>query len=395
MSRKKNHWTPTPSQELLLKSAWSEPRHAFPCWEQWRKSNDIEKLDQGSYRLLPLVFKNLGNQIPFEDEWHEKLKGTLRKSWFSNNMIQATAAVLFSELKKLGIRPLLLKGLHLINAYYDDMAARPLGDADFLVSWEQVAAVDGYLRSSGWKPKAKPRLAAGGENSMSSGNGINYVNEKGYACDLHWNVMAHRCYPDADKKMITNAVNIAFEGDCFRALCPEDLILHLLEHGAYGNPIPSIRWVPDVLMVLKKEEAIDWDRFLAHTLQTNLEVPVKAMLAYLLNSFSAEKVAYPVKKLAGLPAAKMGKVVYRNMLPGRTAIGRSMCEYRKIYFRYQLFMTEHKKESRPRGLSGWMRCLKFRWNIKSNVLFPIVFMEKFFHKFLPYILGQLKPRQVN
>jgi len=339
-----------------------------------------------------MVFKNLKNLIPVENELYEKLKGTYRKSWFSNNMIQQTAGSLFSELKKMGICPVLLKGIHLINSYYDDTASRPLGDADFLVSWEQAASVDGHLRSSGWKLQAKPRYFGFAENSMLAAHGFMYINEKGHVCDLHWNIMAHRLYPDADKEMVKNSVKIAFMGDTFGALCPEDLVLHLLEHGAYGSPVPSIRWVQDVLTVLKKEKDIDWDRFLTNTLHTNLEVPVKVMLEYLLNTFNAEQIAYPLKRLAAFPASKMGKALYRSMLPRRNPIGRSINEYRKIYFQYRLFITAYKKESLPGGISGFIRCLKFRWDVKSNILFPFVFTVKFFQKFVRYILRFLKQR---
>lgn len=385
------HWAPTPSQELLLRSALSEPGDACRCWTAWRQANDIEKLDRGSYRLLPMVYKNLGSLVPLKDEWHEKLQGTYKKSWFGNHMIQETAAALFRELKKTGVRPLLLKGLHLVNSYYDDLASRPLGDADFLVSWEQAPFVDRHMRASGWKLKDRPRFPVFAENSMSAGIGINYVNEKGYICDLHWNVLSHRCYPGANREMIRNAVTITFKGDCYSAFCPENLILHLLEHGAYANPIPSIRWVPDVLMVLKKEKSIDWDRFLANTLRTALEVPAGAMLEYLLNTFRAGEVAYAVQKLAARPASEAGKALYRNMLPRRTPLGRSSSDYRRIYSRYRMYMTEFKQEPLPRGIRGWSECLKFRWGVKSDLLFPLVFMKKFFHKFIPYFLGQLKP----
>ncbi len=387
------NWTPTPNQELLLKSALLESRQALRCWEQWQKSNDIEKVDRGSYRLLPMVFANLKQLIPTEDGWHNKLRGTYKKSWFSNTMLLATAARLFSGLKRMGIHPFLLKGIHLINAYYDDLASRPLGDADFLVAWEQAARVDEHMRSSGWRLKEKPRLPGFGESSMSSRNGINYINENGQGCDLHWNIMAHRCYPGADRDMLANAVPVAIQGDTVSALRPEGLLLHLLEHGAYGNPIPTIRWVPDVLMVLKKEDNMDWDRFLAHTLQTNLEVPVKAMLEYLLHTFNAEKVAYPLKRIARCPESQAGKTLYRNMLSRKTQFGISINEYRKLYDRFRLFMTEYKKESPPRGMAGLTRWLKFRWNVKSNILLPLVLTAKFFYNLVPYFWTHSGPRQ--
>lgn len=331
-----------------------------------------------------MVFTNLKQLIPAEDGWHKKLQGTYKKSWFGNTMLLATAARLFSELKRMGIHPFLLKGIHLISAYYDDMASRPIGDADFLVAWEQASRVDGHLRSSGWRLKEKPRLPGFGENAMSAANGLMYVNGQGQVCDLHWNVMVHRCFPGADRDMVEASVAVAFHGKCYRALRPEDLLLHLLEHGAYANPIPPIRWVPDVLMVLKKEAAMDWDLFLARARHASLEAPVRVMLEYVHGRFGAEVLAAPLEGLSRLPASRMGKTVYRSMRSHRSLIGRSINDYRKLYRRFRLFMTESKKEAPPRGVAGWVSFLKFRWNVKNNILLPFVLTAKFFHNLVPY-----------
>ncbi len=380
MKRKMDDWLPSPDQELLLKSALSDHGEALCSWDKWKKSNDINNLDRGSYRLLPMVFHNLKDHIPPGSELYGKLKGTYRKSWFSNNMIMEAAVSLFSDLKVAGIDPLLLKGIHLINSYYDEIACRPIGDADFLVSWDEAERAGELIRMRGWRMKMKMRYPVFNTNSMVLFRSLDYINENGYSCDLHWNIIRHRCYPDADRKFLKRASEFRMKGVNFRGLCAEDLILHILEHGAYENPEPHIRWIPDVLMILRKREKIDWDLFLENVIMTDLVIPVKSMLEYMNDVLRIKKVEYPLRKLRLIQLSGESRIVYKNMLRSRTIVGRQYIEYLRRYSRYRIYIKEYKKGPVPAGISGLIRFFMFKWDVKCFIYFPFVFLKKFFDK---------------
>lgn len=377
-------WVPTRGQELLLRSALSEPDEAVRFWAEWENTNDINNLDRGSSRLLPMVFQNLKRHISPRTEIYGKLKGTYRKSWYSNNMIRETAISLFSELKKNRIDPVLMKGIHLISVYYDDMACRPIGDADFLVSWKEAEKVGNLMMKMGWKMIGKHRYPVFSDNFMSLRRAIGFVNEGGYKCDLHWNMIGHRCYPGADNLFLKKVMEFEINGNMFRGLCTEDLLLHLIEHGAYGSLEPHIRWIPDVLMILKKEKNVDWDYFLDNTIQTNLEIPVKVMLEYLNRTFVDGILRYPIEKLVSYPISGRGKELHESMSSSRTLLGHQIKAFFRYYFHYQIFCTDYKMESPPKGVLGFINFLKFRWDIKSNIILPFVFMKKVSKKILGY-----------
>ena len=47
-------WRPTDDQELLLKAALFKGQAAKEAWKKWDAKNQIEQIDYGSYRLIPL-----------------------------------------------------------------------------------------------------------------------------------------------------------------------------------------------------------------------------------------------------------------------------------------------------------------------------------------------------
>ena len=52
-------WIPSREQEFLLKAALLDGNECITAWEEWKLMADIEGLDGGSQRLLPLALYNL------------------------------------------------------------------------------------------------------------------------------------------------------------------------------------------------------------------------------------------------------------------------------------------------------------------------------------------------
>ena len=70
---------PTPAQELLLRSALLTGPGALEAWQRWKSQHDLveSELDHGSFRLLPLVYRNLSAQ-GIEEPHLARLKGIYR-----------------------------------------------------------------------------------------------------------------------------------------------------------------------------------------------------------------------------------------------------------------------------------------------------------------------------
>ena len=56
-----NCW-PTETQELLLRACLMNDHQALAAWQQWQVVFESGSFDEGSRRLLPLLYRNLKNQ---------------------------------------------------------------------------------------------------------------------------------------------------------------------------------------------------------------------------------------------------------------------------------------------------------------------------------------------
>ena len=77
---------PTREQELLLQAALMQGKETIDAWEAWKSTVEIAQIDQGSYRLLPLLYKNLRDH-GVEDPWADTLKGVYRSTWYKNQLL--------------------------------------------------------------------------------------------------------------------------------------------------------------------------------------------------------------------------------------------------------------------------------------------------------------------
>ncbi|HYA13731.1 MAG TPA: hypothetical protein VEF33_05270, partial [Syntrophales bacterium] len=50
---------PTAQQEALLRASLLQGEEALMAWDYWKSNTDMNRIDQGSYRLLPLLYRNL------------------------------------------------------------------------------------------------------------------------------------------------------------------------------------------------------------------------------------------------------------------------------------------------------------------------------------------------
>jgi hypothetical protein len=125
---------PTREQALLLRAALGDGDEAQVAWEAWRAATDFDRLDGGSYRLLPLLYRNL-ERLGVGEEGTDlgRLRGIYRRTWYKNRIAIAHLAGLIGHLDAAGIPTMVLKGAALTTLYYRDHGGRAMEDCDLLV----------------------------------------------------------------------------------------------------------------------------------------------------------------------------------------------------------------------------------------------------------------------
>lgn len=271
---------PTQSQKLLIVSALGEKDDAVDAWREWCKSNDLESIDNGSYRLLPLVYKNIGAHIKSDKYWIN-LKEIYFNFWELNEKLAHATKEIIAELFNGGMEVVLLKGFPLVKNYYIDSALRPMGDIDILVPKEYFHRAFNILNDSGWKHSFQEEQF---EIIAKYFHAVDFSNNLNYHLDLHWQII-----PGMDKEEF-NYISWVDSTKHFsvpvKTLTPTDELFHNCVHGAQWNRIPSIRWIIDAYQIIKiKGTDIDWMRLLKLAKKNSSILQITAAFQLLDNLF--------------------------------------------------------------------------------------------------------------
>ena len=274
---------PSPDQELLLRAATLRGEPALAAWRAWTSRHDLieSHLDRGSFRLLPLVYKNLvAHGI---DEPHlPRLKGIYRYWWCSNQDLLYQAAGLVEHLEATGIRTLVLKGAALSAVHYRDMGVRPMADVDVLVPFEQAHAASASLARIGWRP-VKPCL----EDEIRYRHSTPIVSRAGKEFDLHWHSLREGMRVDSDDRFWQRSVPLPILHARSRCLGATDALLHAVVHGMRWNEEPAIRWIADAMAILHSGHPIDWEALREEAQARRVQLRLARGLEYLRRAFDA------------------------------------------------------------------------------------------------------------
>jgi len=275
---------PTAAQELLLRSALLTGPQALEAWQRWKSQHDLVEsdLDRGSFRLLPLVYKNLSAQ-GIEEPHLPRLKGIYRYWWCSNQDLFYQAAGLLERLHEAGIRTMVLKGAAASVLYYDDTGVRPMADVDVLVPYAQVQAAIECVGRLGW------RAATGYiDEEVRYRHSTPMVNDAGREFDLHWHSLREGLQADADDGFWRRSVPLGILHVRSRGLAPADALLHTVVHGMRWNEEPTIRWITDAMAILKSSsDRVDWDALIAEACARRVQLRMVYGLGYLKRTFGA------------------------------------------------------------------------------------------------------------
>jgi hypothetical protein len=317
---------PTRDQELLLVTATGAAGAALGAWETWKERNDVGRVDRGSRRLLPLVYRRL-TQLRVDDPDLGRLKELYLRSWYRNQVKFNWAAEAVGRLREAGLDVMVLKGAALSGLYYRDAGVRPMEDVDLLVRAEHAGDALDVLAGLGWSPfTTVPQ-----EVFLAVRHAQVLARPDGAMLDLHWNALRQ---PGSDSGFWEASVETSIGGETVRALCATDELLVACVHGSAWDPVHPVRWTADALTVLGAAEGpIDWDRLAAEARTRRVTAALAEALAYLREQFAAAVPPTVVAELRSTRRRLHERVGYRAALASPSPL-RTLCilwdQYRRL-----------------------------------------------------------------
>ena len=226
--------------------------------------------------VMPLLHRNLKAryadlQVP--DPIQARLRDTYRATGIRNTRLFALLNGILKGFRAAGIDVVVLKGAHLAELIYEEVALRPMGDVDLLVRPGDLRASTQLLREIGYEQpghegSASPRHQ---EPIVEQMEIESFRKPGGLLLDVHYSPVIPG---KANIESVWDRVRtVRIGGAEALVLSPEDLLLHLCVHAAVNHGfavrLVNICDIPEV--VDRFGDTFDWPTFWARSSEWGAE----------------------------------------------------------------------------------------------------------------------------
>lgn len=351
--RRPGHW-PSPTALLLLRVALWNGRPAARSWRRVLATVDLDTVDPGSARLLPLAHRNV-RALELEDPWAGRMRGIHRYWWAHNQLLTGLAERALLELGQAGVATIVLKGLPVGLSYYDDPGIRPMSDVDVLVRPDDVPRTLASLASVGWQPEQRVE-----ERTLRLLHGVSLHNAGGQTLDLHWAIHEEDVRLGADDAAWAGARPLRVGQASTAMLAPAALLVHALAGGSKWAADPAATWLADATLIIRRGDA-DWDEFIDEVFRRRLVVRVRSCLAYLHVALGVDVPEHVTERLAGYQAPVFERFDHQVRTRGHARLGELP--------RYWLAWARTSPDA-WRDVAGFSEYLVCRWGLTSPAELP-------------------------
>jgi len=215
----------------------------------------------------------------------------MRRDYYANS---ARNAMIYEETKSIlralnnnNIKPILLKGIFLLEYIYENAAARSVVDVDLLIKKEELPAVNEILNSLGYNSPPTYDYFIN-RDSLSSINTLVYRKKDTFwfFVHLHWHFI-NSTWPldflvrNIDMENIWNkAMVFKIDEVNFFGLSYEHLLIYLCCHSFLHNFDRLILSYDIAYVIRKYHDKIDWDSLIDEAEKLNLSMPLYYSLLF-------------------------------------------------------------------------------------------------------------------
>jgi O-antigen/teichoic acid export membrane protein len=370
---------PNSKEIRFLKLALSTDADFPHLWKEWKDSIIFNDIDYATMRLLPFIYLRL-EKLGVNDELAPRIKGIYRLAWVKNQRLLAAVKEIAKICDDEKIPLILLKGIPLLLFAYQNTGARFLGDADILIPPSYATRIMPILKQKGWK-HTKPWVADNNNPTPSIFHVIKsseLKNSSDLELDIHWGIFhTNRLLKTRDMFLLRDSSAIKFRDRYIdhsipatiydipcRRLSNEDMLIHIIVHGAGGNVHRTLRWVIDVALIIENM-GINWNLLLERTNEFGFGVEIAVGFEFLTKNFNFKIPDEFIAKLKLLVLTEVQiKKYYENGDIPHSDRLQILGNLPFIWYAY--FLYESKPRLKIGQLIGFAKYLRTSWGIKKN-----------------------------
>ena len=349
---------PATENWLLLRAALGSGSEALAAWTRWKTTVDVDRLDDRSRRLLPLLGENL-RRLGVRDPLLARFAVMRHLVQASNRARFEEAAEILRALHAASIDTLVLKGMAVATLYYGDPGLRPMVDVDVLVPVARRREAIAVLERAGWR-----RQWTVPDTTLAVIHSMPFRGPGGREMDLHWHALMECCDERADDDFWADAAPLTIAGVATRTLSPADLLLHACVHGIRS----PFSWIADAAVLLRSA-TIDWDRLVAQARAREVVLPVTDALAVLSDVAQAPVPHAVMERLRGTPSSAFLRIEHGVRLRGR-GLGGTLPGHLCLHWR------RHRHAGPLRAIARLPRYLQYTYGLSRLRDLPATLASK-------------------
>lgn len=299
---------PDPQERRFLQLLLCDDSEFMERWDNWKKSTVFDDIDYAQLRLLPVLYLRLQKRQLPDDGIIGRIKGAYKMSWVKNQLLVNATEQLSGLLGQQNISVLLLKGIPLLAYYYKDFGARFLSDADLMVREESAEKAIKLIVENRWtyiNPDFTLSEKLSFDQLKKTTKETGFKNALDAEADLHWDLSdpympkGHKPRVSFAKEIWSRAVTRPFKGTVCSVPCPEDMLIHVIVHGATKNDCRPIRWVVDAMTIIRTSP-VNWAQVMETTKKCGFHVEIYVGISYLIEHHGLETPESFARELSAL-----------------------------------------------------------------------------------------------
>jgi hypothetical protein len=340
-------------QRQLIRAALLDGDAARRAFGAWASAVELDGVDAGSRRLLPLLFRNLV-RLGVESPLVSTLQAEYRDAWCRNQRLIGALGRVVAACHAGEIDTAILKGVALSILHYRDRGARPMADADLLVPAGRYHEAVDILRGLGWRPERET-----GRYPPRYAHAWLFVDAHGLAIDLHAHLLSEGLYPGAEDRFWARMQPMRLDDVTSRALGPADQLFHVIVHGLRWNAVPTVRWIADAAVVIRRSaDTLDWEVFVDEARRWRLTSIVGDAITHLATT--VDVVVPPDVR----PALERTTVSWAERLERRARLVARAGWLGGLPDQWFLYTRWSRGHGRAPGVAGFLRYLRGLWGIR-------------------------------
>ncbi|UCD84932.1 MAG: nucleotidyltransferase family protein [Deltaproteobacteria bacterium] len=222
----------------------------------------IEEADwHGIVPLLYQSLKVLGTGVNITDSVLQRMQGKYLRSALENLRRSRQLSELLRALTSDGIPVIALKGMHLAEIVYGNVALRPMSDIDLLVKDEDLPKTEERMFGLGYSygPFAYANRSWIAEKI---GNRAYVPAKGGSVVEIHWGIGLGSPFNIDPKGLWERACPATIDGTPVLVLSPEDLLLHMCLHTSFQNAfLTGLLPLCDIVRIIQHYRGeLDWGK---------------------------------------------------------------------------------------------------------------------------------------